>query len=530
MGDLYQQYYTKSKPIVNYMISQLAPKPSSLILEPCAGDGVFIDALLAIKPEPRIEAFELDANEAQQLERKYQSHPNIKITNTDTLLYKPFVNGQCNNKYDYIIANPPYGAWQDYEKRESLQNIYDGIYVKETYSTFLYLCISLLKEGGRLVFIIPSTYLNLHSHAKLRKKLIEQCIINEIDVFPSNFFPGVSFGYSDLSIITLEKSSDISKVANNDIVVRSGFESPDDLTKKNKTDKTIIPQKEIQMNSDHAFVVCKDKNLDAFLKSQTLRIGDIANCVTGIYTGDDIHYIKVSDYSIKNGKRYPIITKSEIYHKQQIPPLYGLETDAHFVPIVKGGNTRYLKDNNWFIDWSKHAVTHYNTNKKARFQNSAYYFKEGIAVPMVSSHSITASLLKRRIFDQSIVGVFPKDQSLIYYLLAFFNSSIATKLIRAINPSANNSANYVKKMPIIIPDQSHLYFVNSLVKKILNFGNTDDRQVIENKLSNFFDELFCSKENLGKTRYAANELFDVYQQKNGELFAETQKKGKGRKK
>lgn len=69
---------------------------------------------------------------------------------------------------------------------------------------------------------------------------------------------------------------------------------------------------------------------------------------------------------------------------------------------------------------------------------------------MVSSSSITGALIDNRLFDQSIVGVFPKDESLLLYILAFFNSPTCNKLIKTINPSANNPSNYIKKYRLFI--------------------------------------------------------------------------------
>jgi len=45
MKAIYQPYYTKSEPIVKYMIDMLDVKSGMRVLEPCAGDGVFVDAL-----------------------------------------------------------------------------------------------------------------------------------------------------------------------------------------------------------------------------------------------------------------------------------------------------------------------------------------------------------------------------------------------------------------------------------------------------------------------------------------------------
>jgi hypothetical protein len=155
-----------------------------------------------------------------------------------------------------------------------------------------------------------------------------------------------------------------------------------------------------------------------------------------------------------------------LYKSKDLPPLSGITNCQTYIPLIKGGNIRYYKNNLWFINWSMEAVNHYRTNQKARFQNSQFYFKTGIAVPMVSSINVTASLIDNRLFDQSIVGIFPKNKKHLYYILAFFNSPICTKLLRQINPSANNSANYINKNPVIIPDIDTLENINELVKII----------------------------------------------------------------
>jgi hypothetical protein len=490
MGTVYQQYYTKSSEIVGYMINNLSLMPNSNVLEPCAGDGVFINALLQVEKKINIDAFELDEKEAKRLKTIFNSE-NISIKNADTLLYNDFINGNCNNRYDFIIANPPYGAWQDYEKREKLKIIYPGLYVKETYTTFLFLCLNLLKPGGRLVFITPNTYLNLHMHTYLRKFILQNALVKEIAIFPSSFFPGVNFGYSKLSIITLEKTNTNHVIYNNTIKILDNFKKPIELITKENIRTVMVKQGDILKNADCAFVFSDNKHFSRLIKQSFMHIGDIADCVTGIYTGDDKRFIKVVDKNLKNGKNYQQISNNEIYQNISDIDLNGLNCINSYIPIIKGGNTRYIKQNLWYINWSKEAVAFYKVDKKSRFQNSQYYFKQGLAVPMVSSNSVTASLLNYRIFDQSIVGIFPKKNEYVYYLLAFFNSSICTKLLRMINPSANNSANYIKKIPIVIPDNNTLVHINNLVELLLSEkGNDSDTLFVENELDNIFNVIF----------------------------------------
>jgi len=119
------------------------------------------------------------------------------------------------------------------------------------------------------------------------------------------------------------------------------------------------------------------------------------------------------------------------------------------------------------MKWSKEAVQFYKKDKKARYQNSSFYFRKGIAVPMVSSSSITGALIENRLFDQSIVGIFPENEMLLYFLLSFFNSPTCNELIRTINPSTNNSSNYIKKIPAIIPSKNILKIINQNTQKIV---------------------------------------------------------------
>jgi len=222
-------------------------------------------------------------------------------------------------------------------------------------------------------------------------------------------------------------------------------------------------------NPDHAFLIADNAKIAASINNAKLKIGDIADCVTGFYSGDDKTFLQVNNPNLKNGKNYKIVDANSINRDYKTLPniLDGIEGEKHFLPIVKGGNTKFLKSEGWFMNWSVTAVSHYKKDKKARFQNPNYYFKYGIGVPMISSSSITASLIENKLFDQSIVGIFPKDESLTYYLLAFFNSPTCNKLIRTLNPSANNPANYIKKNPFAFPSDEQKLFIDKAVMKII---------------------------------------------------------------
>jgi hypothetical protein len=290
-------------------------------------------------------------------------------------------------------------------------------------------------------------------------------------LFPSSFFPGVNFGYANLSIITLQKSMNKNDCLNNHFNVFNSFSSVNQLSDLKMSELKVFSfsQKEVLSNPDYALLISDNLKVTDAINGSKIKIGNIASCVTGFYSGDDKTFLQVNSPDLKNGKNYDLVDANSINRDYQSIPniLEGIEGEKYFLPIVKGGNTKFLKPEGWFMNWSKKAVSNYKSNKKARFQNPQYYFKFGIGVPMISSSSITASLIENKLFDQSIVGIFPNDISLTYYFLAFFNSPTCNKLIRTINPSANNPANYIKKIPIVLPSDEQKSFIDKKVQEII---------------------------------------------------------------
>jgi phospholipid N-methyltransferase len=471
MSDIYRAFYTKSDLIAQYMARMLSLEPGLSILEPCGGDGVFIKALNGKLSGLQIDIYELNSDAVTLLRTKFKANPNIQVIQADTLT-DPELTRHANKGgiYDRIIANPPYGAWQEYDRRKCLKKLYNNAYVKETYALFLYRCLQLLKEDGILVFIIPDTYLNLHRYTKLREYLLTHAKIKEITLFPSSFFPGIHFGYSNLSIITLQKCTKREACLENMMTVVTGFKNVEGLDQPRE--KGLIyqfTQREVLNNLDHALFISPNSVITPLINKAKLRVGDLAACVTGFYSGNDKKYLRSGIIKTKNNRNYTLIDQDLICtESNQVPDLLnGIPGSKCFVPVVKGSGIKYYKPDLWYMNWGMDAVLVYKTDKKARFQNSEYYFKYGIGIPMVSSSQMTAALIENRLFDQSIVGVFLKDAKLFYYLLAFFNSPTCNAIIRVINPSANNSANYIKKIPVIVPSEGILKQIDELMKALI---------------------------------------------------------------
>lgn len=476
----FQSYYTNSHPIVQYMVKQLELKPNDVVLEPSAGEGAFVDEILHTGINVKMTLIELNEDANSILKSKYFANKKMQILRENFFYHENYLH----QKFDKIIANPPYGAWIDYDERKILKDKFKAIATKETYTLFLYNAIQLLEENGILVFIIPETFLYLHSHTKLRQYLLKNTLIKELVIFSSSFFPYINFGYGRLSIITLQKKELINN-PEHQFTLSDKLNTPDDLL--NLTQKKYFAQNDILRNKDSAFYFTEDEVLKNLMNNSEQTLADIAECVTGIYTGNNEKYFRVLTKEVKNSLKYQLVAKDKISlnHKS----LEGIKSNQCFIPVARGaGKSQFFKDNEWYIDWSEKAVEHYTKDAKARFQNTRFYFKKGIGLPMVKTKKSTAFLINESVFEQSVVGIFPKEEKYFNYLLAFFNSTIASKLINLINPTANNSANYIKKIPMMIPTTRELEYIDTVVNCILNTLRFTDMQ--QQQIDNFFETLY----------------------------------------
>jgi 16S rRNA A1518/A1519 N6-dimethyltransferase RsmA/KsgA/DIM1 with predicted DNA glycosylase/AP lyase activity len=107
----YQAFYTKSIPIVDYMIEKLLLKQDDRVFEPCGCDGVFVEAILDRNRNANIDVCELNDNAFNVLQNKFSHYSTVNIRQSDTLLDNDLaLCSHFGGIYDKIIANPPYGA------------------------------------------------------------------------------------------------------------------------------------------------------------------------------------------------------------------------------------------------------------------------------------------------------------------------------------------------------------------------------------------------------------------------------------
>ncbi len=129
--------------------------------------------------------------------------PNIVHTNTLTENQSDI---QEKDRYDIVLANPPFGGKERVEVQQNFQ-----IKTGETASLFLQHFVKILKVGGKAGVVIKNTFLSNTDNASisLRKLLLENCNLHTVLDLPGGVFTGAGV---KTVVLFFEKGSSTKKV------------------------------------------------------------------------------------------------------------------------------------------------------------------------------------------------------------------------------------------------------------------------------------------------------------------------------
>lgn len=194
------EYYTP-RPLIRAMVMVVDPQIGERIYDgACGSAGFLCEAFDYLSPKAS-KAADLETLQKRTFygkEKKSLAYviaimnmilhgieaPNVIHTNT---LGENINDIQERDRYDVILANPPFGGK---ERKEVQQNF--PIKTGETAFLFLQHFIKSLKAGGRAAIVIKNTFLSNTDNASvsLRKLLLESCDLHTVLDCPGGTFQG----------------------------------------------------------------------------------------------------------------------------------------------------------------------------------------------------------------------------------------------------------------------------------------------------------------------------------------------------
>jgi len=196
------EYYTP-RPLIKTIVRVVAPEIGETIYDGAVGSAGFLcEAFEYLKAKKNLTTKDIETLQKKTFHGKEKKSlayiigimnmilhgieaPNILHINT--LAEKNLADIQEKDRYNIVLANPPFGGK---ERAEVQQNF--PIKTGETAFLFLQHFIKSLKAGGRAGVVIKNTFLSNTDNASvsLRKLLLESCNLHTVLDLPGGTFTG----------------------------------------------------------------------------------------------------------------------------------------------------------------------------------------------------------------------------------------------------------------------------------------------------------------------------------------------------
>jgi len=274
------------------------------ILDPAVGNNIFQCSLNQLNPKATYSftGYEVDMDIAEFF------HLDV-----ETVKIQDYLLSGWGCKYDGIICNPPYNKFQSVKNREKVYETFEKEtgqkYSRYTNQYILFLLKSLqeLSDDGKLVYIIPSEFLNSNYGTFVKKILVNQKLIRAIINFEKPVFADA---LTTCCIVFIDRSEKdcIEFVSLSDYQEISTLRIDAQFFSKNSM---IMNYSRINPEEKWLNYLKNTKEISYF---NTKKFGTFCDIHRGIATGDNDYYLfnkeKVDKFSLSMDDMLPCICSS----------------------------------------------------------------------------------------------------------------------------------------------------------------------------------------------------------------------------
>lgn len=237
--------------------------------------------------------------------------------------------------FDVIIGNPPYVRAENMTRDDRdyfMSGEFETAYGRfDLFILFLERAIKLLKDGGRLGFIIPYAGLTQNYSKLLRRFILDNCVIETIVDFSKYKVFEQAEVATCILILRKENNSDIRKNHHISIIQQADYSAG--ISSENLF---AIQQIEFENTVDNMYrleLVGGTLELSQKIDSASLNFGDICYSITGVVAHDS-----------KTGASKDRLIHTKKIKKNFKPYIEAKETNGRYSPVISTRFIEYLPD------------------------------------------------------------------------------------------------------------------------------------------------------------------------------------------
>jgi len=202
------------KEVAEAMSNMLNIKEGAIVFDPTCGGGTFLTSVLKRWGKSKIKIVGNDIDKSlvfltEVLLLIHNTNKENKFEFHNQNLYNDFdAFNKLYGKVDYILANPPFSM--QIKSLEISSPLFDLGY-RNSDALFIDLCFELLKEGGKLVCLVPHSLVANKEFQNFRTEIEKRWTIKGVFILPEGVFNTTSNTTTRADIIVLNKGKDSKK-------------------------------------------------------------------------------------------------------------------------------------------------------------------------------------------------------------------------------------------------------------------------------------------------------------------------------
>ncbi len=379
------------------------------------------------------------------------------LLNADTLQRARHVITQAQYlqpRYTVAVANPPYmgsGNMNDGLSAYARRRFPDS--GSDLFAMFIERCWTLALEGGTIGMITMQSWMFLPTFSSLRERLGPQSTMLSLVHLGSGAFdtvggevvstvawvwcrlahPGVSAPFIDLT--------DVEGESGMATAFRQSLPTAIHSNPRHSRQNTPAGTERLHIHSLNDFLAVPGRAFayqltsDEFAAFQSARrLSDVLELREGINTGDNERFLR-RWWEVSRGR-------TSIGRAKPTSP------EHKWVPLKKGGPFRKWAGNEQYVvDWSDDGAA-IRSSPRARPQNTQYFFRPSVSWSRVAGNNFSLRAYGEGFgFDSTGPSAFGAPSAL-RFALAFLNSALAERFLRAISPTLDFRLRNMGNLPV----------------------------------------------------------------------------------